>query len=505
MRLPYELYSVKQIRELEGRALSTVTEESLMERAARAAFNTMREFYPYAMNIVVFSGAGNNGGDGFVLARLAQQSGMSVQVYTLGDLSKLGPSASQAFEALGSFGVPVAAFNEEVSLDDADVVIDAMLGIGLSGHIRGEYLEAIDLINDSDVPVVAVDVPTGIDADTGRVLGQAVVASLTVTFIGVKQGLLTGEAVSYCGELVCDALGLNEEFIEQPINALRIDEEDLENLLPQREPHSHKGDFGHVVVIGGDEGMPGAARLAAEAALRVGAGLVSVLTRPLHVPIVMSGRPELMCYGVEATDEVVKALLARADVVVVGPGMGQSPWSQALIELALAFKGAKLIDAGALNFIAEQKVHLDNAIVTPHPGEAARLLGLSAKEIQENRFEAVLELNKRYADVVVLKGAGTLIQCKDELPYLCHLGNPGMATAGTGDVLAGTIAGFKAQGLDNLDAAMTGVVVHGFAGDKACDAVGEHGLLASHLFHHFSDCFKIDSTQYDWSHDDRND
>lgn len=497
MFLDYELYTVKQIRIIESHALSTVGESTLMARAGEAAFCVLKEQYPEAQAITVFAGAGNNGGDGFVIARLAKAQGMHVVVYTVGTMDKLSESAKQAYQALTTSGIEVCAFDGHVPLDESDVIIDALLGIGLSGEVRGDYVDAIQCINQSEVDVLAIDLPSGIDADTGRVLGVAVCATMTVTFIGMKQGLLTGQAVSYTGELFCNDLDLEEEIMTHPVTALRLDEGELTTLLPTREKHAHKGMLGHVLVIGGDEGMAGAARLSAEAALRVGAGKVSVATRAAHLSVILSGRPELMCHCIADATEL-NPLLAQADVCVIGPGLAESEWSESLIKMALKFKGPKVIDAGALLYLSKHPQFVENAIITPHPGEAARLLKVTNQEIQNERFSTVVSLVKQVAEIVVLKGAGTLVQATNAIPLVCDLGNPGMATAGMGDVLAGMIAGFVAQGSSNFDAAQCGVVLHAYAGDKAVAVHGEYALLAGDLFAYFSECMQVDSITYDW-------
>lgn len=497
MTLHYELYSVKQIRDIEADALSSVSELTLMTRAGEGAFQTLMDHYPDFESIAVMCGAGNNGGDGFVVARLAFEAGLNVKVFTIGDLSTLSDAAKSAYEAIIEKDVAIQAWDENSSVDEFDVIVDALLGIGLSGEVRSPYADVIHAINESDSHVVSIDLPSGIEADTGAVLGTAVYASMTVTFIGLKQGLLTGEAVDYTGEVVVSHLDLEEEIENQPISALRLDDDALLSYLPVRTKSAHKGDLGHVLVIGGDVGMAGAARLCAEAALRVGAGAVTVATHAEHVPVVLSGRPELMCAPVN-TEKDLHPLLEKADVVVVGPGLGETKWSTDLIKQALLFQGAKVIDAGALSFLSTQKAKIANAIMTPHPGEAGRLLGTTARLVQADRFKAVIALVKQYADVVVLKGAGTLVQSINEMPEVCSLGNPGMATAGMGDVLAGIIAGLCAQGCTNEEAAKAGVVLHALSADKAVVEKGEYGLLASDLFAYFSSCMELSPVVYDW-------
>lgn len=249
--------------------------------------------------------------------------------------------------------------------------------------------------------------------------------------------------------------------------------------LPARAKDAYKGDFGHVLVIGGNVGMGGAARLAAEAALRVGAGLVSVATRAAHVPAFIAARPEAMCHGVEEGADIAK-LLARATVLLLGPGLGQDAWARNLYDQALASPLPKVVDADALNLLAQHPIHQDNWVLTPHAGEAARLLETSTHEIQADRFAAARALQQRYGGVVVLKGAGSIVQGA-ETTHICTAGNPGMASGGMGDVLGGVIAGLIAQNIPPDEAAQRGVLCHAMAGDLALAEGGERGLLASDL------------------------
>lgn len=483
-QLPAELYKVKQIRELERTAMEdfNISEDTLMERAGRAAYVAMLSHFDDADSIIVVCGHGNNGGDGYVLARLAHADDMDVKVYHLGHLGKLPKAASIAAKACQAAGVDVQPFTADVELE-ADVVVDAILGIGLNGDVRGEALAAIEAVNASLSPVFSIDIPSGLDADTGDVCGDAVVAEATVTFIGLKQGLITGDALDYVGELIYDDLQVDEEvFAEVPITGYCLDFSDCQDALPQRHRSSHKGEFGHVVIVGGDLGMPGAVRMAGEAALRIGAGLVSIATRPEHITAIVASRPELMCYGIDKPAQLDK-LLAKADVIVLGPGLNASPWSESLCTHVLKQKMPIVLDAGGLQWLSRNPCKRDNWVLTPHPGEAAQLLGLTSDDIQADRYQAAVDLQATYEGIVVLKGAGSIIQGPDNVPEVCCAGNPGMATAGMGDILSGVIAGLIAQELSTYEAARTGVCLHAAAGDLASEA-GERGLLATDLFPH---------------------
>jgi NAD(P)H-hydrate epimerase len=361
------------------------------------------------------------------------------------------------------------------------VIVDALLGTGLSGEVRSPFMLAINAINQSYTPVLAVDSPSGLNVDTGMPCGLAVIADATITFIGMKQGLLTGEAADYCGRIVFDDLKLPAAVYERiKPAATRIAYSDLITLLPRRKRATHKGDYGHVLIVGGNFGMTGAARLAGEAALRTGAGLASVATRQEHAAAMNIGRPELMCHGVES-GEALKALSARASVIAIGPGLGQDDWAQEMLAMAVARNLPLVADADALNLLAQIDLPRQHWVLTPHPGEAARLLGESSQDISKDRFLALNRLAEKHDATVVLKGAGTLVQSKAGLPGVCAGGNPAMASGGMGDVLTGIIAGLIAQGLEVSAAARLGVCLHRRAADMATRGIGERGLLASDL------------------------
>jgi hydroxyethylthiazole kinase-like uncharacterized protein yjeF len=481
--LPTAIYSASEIRRLEQKAceLEALTEIDLMERAGLAAAETLLTCFPEARTVCVLVGKGNNGGDGYVLARHLQSRGLSVEVllvFVPPDASK--PTALQAYQACRAAGVRIHTFNPASSLT-ADVIVDAIFGIGLTSPVQAPVLAAIDAMNAAKCAganILAIDIPSGIHADTGQVLGAAVQATITLTFIGLKRGLVTGAAVDYVGELQVNTLGLTEPVFQavKP-SATRLELEPL----PRRHRDAHKGDFGHVLVVGGDYGMPGAVCLAARAALRVGAGWVTVATRPEHVPIVVASQPELMCHGIRESSEL-GPLLARATVVILGPGLGQSEWSTELFKAVLAAGLPCIVDASALQLLATAPQKHPDWIVTPHPGEAAALLGVSVAEVQQDRYAAVQTLQATYGGVAVLKGAGTLVQGPQAMPEVCTSGNPGMASAGMGDVLSGVCGGLLAQGLGLTDAALKGVLLHALAGDRAALQGGERGLVASDLF-----------------------
>lgn len=480
MSLPIPLYSTVQVRELDRRAIEVhgIPGAELMARAGAAAFNVLAARMPRARRIAVVCGPGNNGGDGYVVADLAQQAGYEVTVLTLGK-RPAGADADLMRQRCEAAGVIIQPFAAD-QLDRADVIVDALLGTGLQRPVADEWRGAIEAINVAQRPVLAIDIPSGLNADTGVVMGAAVRADVTATFIGLKAGLFLADGRDYAGEIVFDDLAVPTAVYDgvDPL-ATRLGASDLHGLVRRRARNAHKGNFGHVLVIGGGPGMPGAARLCGEAALRVGAGLVTLATHPSHAAVVNAGRPELLAFGVRTAKDL-KPLIARANVIALGPGLSKDAWSRALWRTALRAGLPLVVDADALNLLATTPSRNSEWILTPHPGEAARLLKASTTAVQRDRVVAARQLVKRYGGVCVLKGAGSLVADAQSL-WLCDRGNPGMASGGMGDVLTGAIAALRAQGLSALAAARLGVWLHAAAGDDAAQP-GEIGLLASDLY-----------------------
>ncbi|WP_457670044.1 NAD(P)H-hydrate dehydratase [Thiolapillus sp.] len=479
--LPTALYLAQQLREMDRLAIEVhgIPGDELMQRAGQAAFALLRHRWPRARKILVLAGTGNNGGDGFVVARLALRAGLQVQVLQLGERQRIAGDAllnAQRYDALSG---KWRTFAGELP-PDVDLIVDAVFGTGLEREVEGQWAQAIMAVNASPRPVLALDIPSGLHADTGKILGVAVQAEACISFIGLKRGMFTADGPACCGDIQFDALGMPEQLYSRLTpSARRLDWLRQRRLLQPRPPTAHKGMYGHVLVVGGDLGFGGAARLCAEAALRTGAGLVSLATRAEHVPAVLAARPEIMAHGVGESSQL-QALLDKATVVALGPGLGTSGWGRSLWRQLRDAELPLVLDADALNLLARSAGRGDNWVLTPHPGEAARLLGCSTEAVHADRFAAVEQLQQRYGGVAVLKGAGTLIQSSNGRPAICSEGNPGMASGGMGDVLTGVIAGFIAQGWDLPSAARLGVCLHGAAADKAARA-GERGLLAGDL------------------------
>ncbi len=480
--LPQRVYTAAQVRELDRRTIEDhgVPGYDLMNRAARATFDALQEHWPTGP-VTVVCGAGNNAGDGYVVARLAKNAGREVVVHALVDPAKLSGDAATAYADFESVEGQVTAWGGSLKATTG-IIVDGLLGTGLDREVGGVFGDAVRAINESNLPIVALDIPSGLHADTGAVMGVAVDADLTVTFVGMKQGLLTGRGPALCGELVFDSLGAPREAYDlgEPITR-RIDPTIVDQLLPRRPRDAHKGMSGHVLVIGGGPGMAGAARLAGESALRAGAGLVSIATLARHAPVISGARPELMAAAVEST-AALETLMKRTTILAIGPGLGRDDWAREMFEAALASDLPLVVDADALNLLAESPVRRSNWVLTPHPGEAARLLDSDTPAIQGNRFAAASEISSRFDATVVLKGAGTIVRDIDSGVWICDHGNPGMAVAGMGDVLTGVIAGIAAQCGDLESASRCGVLVHAMAGDDAVADAGERGLLASDLF-----------------------
>jgi NAD(P)H-hydrate epimerase len=482
MSRPTAIYSAAQVRALDAWEIEKrrVPGYTLMTRAAEGALKILRARWPQARRVAVVCGGGNNGGDGYVLARLARAAGLDAMVLAATPPDKLTGDAHRAqeeFVAAGGFAHPFAPD----ALSGSDVIVDALLGTGFKGAPRADALAAIRAINAARRPVLALDIPSGVDADTGAVHEAAVRAELTVTFVAFKSGLFLGEGPEHAGVTLLDDLGVvvpaQKEFT--PLMR-RIDEGDLAAALPRRRRDTHKGTNGRVLIAGGGPGMPGALRLAGESAFRVGAGLVTVAGHSDNLVAVTATRPELIY--LPASPASLESGLKACDVVAVGPGLGQQDFGRLVWSIVSRATVPAVVDADALNLLAQDPVKLPAEwIITPHPGEAARLLGMDTRAVQADRLGAARALHARYGAVTVLKGAGTLVASGPvDAPdiFICERGNPGMATAGMGDVLTGVIAGLRAQIHDSALAARVGVLVHALAGDSAAQG-GQRGLIAS--------------------------
>ncbi len=477
------LYGIDALRQAETQAIAAQGGDGvgLMRRAGEAVWRHLLEHWPQAQRILVVCGPGNNGGDGYVLARHALLSGRDVRVLHLEAHAPRSALCRRASDEYAGAGGQAAIAGR--ALPACDLIVDAMFGIGLSRAPDADASALIEAIARHGAPVFALDAPSGADADRGCAPGAAVVATRTLQFIAAHAGLYTGAALDLAGALDVDDLDVDARvFAETQPRARLVVRADLRHWLPRRPRDSHQGRYGHALCIGGDEGMGGAIALCAEAALRCGAGLVSVATRSAHADALRTRRPEAMARGVASAKEL-QALSERADVIALGPGLGTEAWGKGMYEAVIDEAKPCVIDADALNLLASAPRPVPHAVLTPHPGEAARLLRMSAQAVQQDRFAAAELLAEKFGCAAVLKGAGSLVAAPGQPTHAIGAGNPGMASGGMGDVLTGAIAALLAQGLSAFDAAVCGALLHAAAGDEAARD-GERGLLASDLFPH---------------------
>ena len=448
-----KLYNIDQIRRIDQSAMSALALEpiELMARAAHACVDQLLECWPGEHPILVICGKGNNGGDGLLMAERLHQLGKQVSIYLLEspamDDESEPRAAGEAYKRCLSVGlVPRLWMPEQEALPEADIIVDALLGTGLNTPLRSKYALAIEKINHHDGAVLSVDLPSGLNADTGQPMPIAVKADHSVCLIALKQGLFTGSAVDFCGEISLANLGVPLEVFEESGSAAELVHPDAMDLLPPMPIASHKGDYGHVLVVGGEPGYAGAPILAAESALRAGAGLVSVATHPEHAAYVIARNPCLMAHGITSAAHLLP-LINQADTIVVGPGLTHSEWGRDLTEVALSARKPLIVDAGAIALMGSVKYAGKPLVMTPHPGEAGALLGQNASTIQTDRFAAIKHLVAQYGVWVVLKGWGSLVLGPEEKQaWVCHYGSGALSVAGSGDVLAGILGAFMARG-----------------------------------------------------------
>ena len=474
------VYLTSEIRALEAAAAQSLPPPGLMERAGRAAAEIARTLIS-AGRVLVLAGPGNNGGDAFVVARHLKTWHFEIDLVFTGDAAKLPPDAVAAYQAWLASGAGILT---DLPIDAHwDLIVDGLFGIGLQRDISGRYADTVAAINRLHVPVLALDLPSGLASDSGRILGRAIIATHTATFIAIKPGLLTGDGPDCCGEIhICD-LGIDAAAIK-PAQGAVIGDNILHIALPARRANSHKGDYGSVGIIGGASGMLGAALLAGRAALHLGAGRVYVGLLDPNRPGVDLQQPELMLREYQEIPA-----LANLNCLAVGPGLGTSPEAGKCVRTALAGKLPLVLDADALNLIAADPAlqkqlcnRRNENVLTPHPAEAARLLGATTAQIQADRVAAAVEIARRLHSHVVVKGAGSVCATPDGHWFINNSGNPGMASAGMGDALTGMIAAMIAQGASAQTALLAGVHLHGAAGDALVAAGnGPVGLTAGEL------------------------
>ncbi len=483
----------------------------LMENAGRQVVNAVVDMLGNVNDkiILVIAGKGNNGGDGFVVARHLKNMGAEVFVHLLADVSQIKDDAKINLDVWLKMGGKVTnPLNEGKELLDTQlarshVVVDALYGTGFKGSMRENVVPVVEALNSCPAPVIAVDIPSGLEADTGLVQGPCIKASETVTFGLPKTGLVTGLGPEYCGRLHVADISIPHVVTRGGKTEL-VTGEKVQQLLPSRTACAHKGDFGHAMVVGGSPGMSGAVCLAARACVRSGAGLVTAAVPwGLH-PVVEIKLTEIMTMPLpenvdgflsEQALEVISELLEKMDVLAIGPGLGTYQETVKLVgEVLKIAKVPCVIDADGINAVAQSGFSLlemqAGAVLTPHPGEMARLMGCTVAEVQADRLGIARRAAAESGAVVVLKGAGTIVALPGGRAYINNTGNPGMASGGAGDVLTGIIAGLLAQGLSAENAAVAGVYLHGLAGDKAAGEKGKAGILAGDVTEVLPECIK---------------
>lgn len=472
----------------------------LMENAGRCCADEILAEFGLKGRAVVMSGKGNNGGDGYVIARLLGQKGWRVKVFILADRDQVSGDAAINLEKLSDSVINYCTHEGQLSdlhmkeILQADVVVDALLGTGLRNDVSGIYLEAIGLMNASGRPVVSVDIPSGIHGTTGRVLGDAVRADVTVTFAFAKLGHVLYPGAEHSGRLVVADIGIPPQLLETVSGYDFLDEDTMRPMLHRRDRQAHKGHFGHCLVIAGSTGKTGAAVLAANSAVRAGSGLVTLAaaesihpvlemktTEVMTVPLPDSGSGHLTNSAFPA----IEKLLAGKDAIAIGPGLDRRPGTYALVQnLVESVALPMVIDADGLNALAEDMTVLKRkkskqVILTPHLGEMSRLLGTSIPDVEAIRISVAQEFARNYGVFLVLKGSRTIIASPTGTAAINGSGNPGMATGGMGDVLTGVIVSLLGQGYAACDACCLGVFLHGFAADMVAEGKGEIGINAS--------------------------
>ena len=508
-----KIATAQQMRNIDRRAIREfgLSGTVLMENAATAVMAEMDKFFGglAGSRIGILCGKGNNGGDGLALARRLRVRGVQVRVALLAPLSAVRGEAKVNLSIIQKMDVELKANASTNAISEvvawADILVDALLGVGLSTPLKGTHAFAVELMNASGKPVVSVDVPTGVNADTGEVMGSAVRADLTVTMALPKRGLALYPGAEYTGTLRVADLGIPAEVIEkEKIAAGLLDRSSVMGIIDRGGPDAHKGAFGHALIVAGSPGKAGAAVMAAQGALRAGAGLVSVATPNELAPVIQAQVCEAMCVpsaeslegtlGIGAEEELLKAAGAMT-ACAIGPGLSTHyETSQAVRNLIQRLTIPMVIDADGLNALAGHLELLKRlkapVVMTPHPGEMGRLLGISSDDVQKDRIGIASAFARKYNVTLALKGAATVVATPDGRVFINGNGNPGMATGGTGDVLTGMIGGLLAQGYSATQAACLGVYLHGFAGDLAASEKGEISMTAGDLIGKISEAFK---------------
>lgn len=530
-----KVVTAKEMQEIDRKTIRKigVPGKVLMERAGAAVAAKVRELFERKKTIVI-AGGGNNGGDGLVAAKEMFNAGWNVKVLLVTKEDRMSPDCLFQLKIARRMGVPLE-FRTSITMKDVHgaVVVDAMLGTGLNKDMEGPMAKVITFLNNSGLPVISVDIPSGISSDSGKVMGVAVNAAFTVTFGLPKRGHFLHPGADHTGRLFVENIGFPDELLtSQDLNVELPEKEILAHLIPERPGYSHKGDYGHVLVVAGSRGKTGAAFMTGRACLRAGAGLVTMgvpeslmdvfqgrVTEEMTLPLPDRGDGTL---SAKAGDTILRFSSEKADVICIGPGIGVSDDTRKMMAgIVSSSRTPMVIDADGINALSEASVGGQGAteifkkaqapiILTPHPGEMARLLksresetnspfakgGQGAiiynlrKVVEEDRINIAMNFAKETGTCLILKGAPTVIAGPQGKAFINPTGNPGMATAGTGDVLTGMVASFLAQGLDPLSAAVLGVYMHGLAGDLAAERMGMPSLIASDIIGSLPEAFR---------------
>lgn len=474
------IHTCQQARDLDRLVIEQfgIPGYELMSRAGCGAFKVLQKYWPQCRKIAVLCGRGNNGGDGYILASAALNAGICTNVFCLGQ-----PTTSDSESAYNEFcqlGGTVETIHESIAFEMYDVVVDALFGSGLGRNIEGQLRQLLRNVNARGKAVLSLDIPSGLGGDTGEVRGEALQADVTVTFMSTKLGLVTDSGKDHRGILELDTLQIPSAAYDQVAEvATLIDTETLAARKLKRKASTHKGSVGHVLIVGGNNTMQGAALMAGQAACRAGAGLVSIATISGSAELITASAPQIRGFPVDNSTDLLD-LLESCDVTGVGPGLGQDAWANRVWESVQQVTIRLVVDADALNLLAKKPQRRVDWILTPHPGEAGRLLSCSTREVQEDRISAAHAIVDRYGGICVLKGSGTIV-AGGQRTWICDRGNPGMAAGGMGDVLTGVISALWAQGLTAEEAACLGVWLHACAGDDSANQAGEIGMIATDL------------------------
>lgn len=501
--LPQQAYEAKQVQENESKIAKEahLSMYQLMEKAGASLFSWLSAHYEHTQPLLIVCGKGNNGGDGYILARLALEAKFSVHIMVVASESDIKGDARKALKKLqGNHCSSTNDKNSSLTFLDSDkntvnffqklkcflssekspLVVDALFGIGFKGKLDRELHGIVEAINTANLPILSVDIPSGMIADTGVASPIAIKAMVTITFIAMKKGLLTGKAANYVGQLFLSDLGLGQYFQSSVLSDTLVQNAHNLPTLKARDPASHKGHIGHAVCVGGNAGFPGAIRLSGESALRSGASLVSIVCHKKSASLIFRDRPEFMLLPNEAHDAEAINAFEKAKVIILGPGLGKDTWAHDWFTNVMRYQSRQVIDADALRLLSQTEYKNNHWVLTPHPGEAASLLNCDIESIETNRFSAVKSIAQKYGGVCVLKGAGTLIS-DGKYIWVNTTGNAGMASGGMGDVLSGLIGALMMQMSDNLQATRLAVYIHGHAADILAKKEGMNGMLASDL------------------------